>query len=532
MGRPFSGLSISALLLAAIGGLAACGGGGGGSPEASGVIPAATATPCPAGFSGSAGNCSQFQTDNSFTPVATATTAPLPAVGGFGGTIEVPPAGAAGPVQVTVSTSNPGITTLDRRHRAIAFKRADGAQANTPLLYITLSAGASPVTFQGFPGFALTLPASSGSGPFYLAELENARNGSGTWTTIAGPTASSGSSVKMLPSLPSLSIAANESIYFVLYTGAAVPSSSPQSSASPQPPVTASPSASPAVTSSPSSTTTPGATPTPISTSSSSPPPVASPTGSPTLAPTASPTSTASPTPFPTASPSPTPTPGSGSASTPKTLSIHGLPSGTSGTTINFAAGTFSLGVLNSSGAQITGSFANAVTVTSSDTTGVVQLSVNGSAAARSVSVTSGSDLIALIYNGNTIGAVTISASSTAASTASAIFTPTIQPIAYSGPLSASNGTPEIDLYAPSGQGTGSTFDFSVSQPGYTGTYSVSVPSGCSNFANVVSNGGGSYTVNAIASPVAGSCTLTVSGYGTSTVSVKLTYASFGVILQ
>ncbi len=187
---------------------------------------------------------------------------------------------------------------------------------------------------------------------------------------------------------------------------------------------------------------------------------------------------------------------------------------------------------MNSSGAAIAGSFANAVTVSSSDTTGVVQLSVNGGVAARSVSVTSGSDLIALIYNGSTIGPVTISATAATASTASAIFTPAIQSIQYSGPSNASNGTPEIDLYAPSGQGTGSTFDFSVSQPGYTGTYSLGIPSACNNFASIINNGSGSYTVNSIASPVAGTCTFTVTGYGTSTVSVKLTYSSFGVILQ
>jgi hypothetical protein len=43
-------------------------------------------------FCGNAGSCTQVESDNSFTPLSTGTTAPLPPVGGYSGMIDVAPA--------------------------------------------------------------------------------------------------------------------------------------------------------------------------------------------------------------------------------------------------------------------------------------------------------------------------------------------------------------------------------------------------------------------------------------------------------
>ena len=151
------------------------------------------------------------------------------------------------------------------------------------------------------------------------------------------------------------------------------------------------------------------------------------------------------------------------------------------------------------------------------------------------MTLTSGSQaaLLALTYSGAATTAVKITASALNATSNSITLTPPIPSIVYSGPTLA--GNPEIDLYAPYGQGTGSSFSFSATQAGYTGSFGNNVTitgaSNCSTFATISPTAGTSFTVTAINAPAAGSCTITLNAFST-TLSVKITYTSFGVTLQ
>ncbi|HTX59793.1 MAG TPA: hypothetical protein VMH02_08935 [Verrucomicrobiae bacterium] len=107
-------------------------------------------------------------------------------------------------------------------------------------------------------------------------------------------------------------------------------------------------------------------------------------------------------------------------------------------------------------------------------------------------------------------------------------FTPTSASIVYSGNVNGS-GNPEIDLYAPLGGGTGSQFTFTATQAGYSGI--TETTSGCSNIA-AVTQSGSTFTVTAVASPVAGTCSLTLHGFNGSTQAVIITYTSFGPVLE
>ncbi|MGB6986186.1 MAG: hypothetical protein WBD74_09470 [Candidatus Aquilonibacter sp.] len=526
--------SFSVLIGAGV--FAACGGGGGGSPGAPGaIIPPASPTPCPAGYQGPPPNCTQVSSlPGQFTPKAVPSATALPAFAGYGGTIFIPAANPASPVQMTLGSGNLSGVTFSLAKRATAARVADSG-TNTALLYITLVPSPGPVTFTGhpgFPGFQITLPAngSAGDGPFYLAQLQ-----SGVWTTVAGPATSSGGAVTLQPNLPILSLP--PTAYFVLYTGGVVPSTAPTGSPGGQPTSSASTGPTPTSSGNPTNSSSPGSTPTPVSSGpTASPRP--SPSTSATIPPTTTPSATASPTAQPTAAPTATPTPISGSQSVPETLGISGLPSNApAGTPISFAQAIFTLSVLNSSSTQITGTFANPVTVTSSDATGAVTLSVNGGTVARSVQVGAGSQLIGIVYTGAAVNPATITASaSTVTTNATASFAPAIQPIAYAPPSNLPSTCSSICLYAPQGQGAGSTYSFTATQAGYTESpynksLSLSGQSGCSSFATVTQTGT-TFNVNAIASPSPGSCTIVIGGFGTTTLSVTITYSTFGVTLQ
>jgi hypothetical protein len=218
----------------------------------------------------------------------------------------------------------------------------------------------------------------------------------------------------------------------------------------------------------------------------------------------------------------------------PKTFTIAGIPGGAAGTPFASPA-TLTLTVKDADGNPITGSYANPVTVTDSDTSSLTQgtsLSVNGGPAATSVTVNTSSDTLTLNYGGLAIAPAAVKANASGATAQTATFTPTLSPIVYTGPL---NGpTPEIDLYATSGTGASGTF--SVSEAGLTNTpYNktlTATPSGsCATIGNLSATVGTSFAATAVSSPTAGSCSISVTdGLGQSK-SVTLTYTTshFGV---
>jgi len=209
------------------------------------------------------------------------------------------------------------------------------------------------------------------------------------------------------------------------------------------------------------------------------------------------------------------------------------IPSGSAGTALSNQIVNFK--AFTSSNTQITGSFANTVTVTSSDSSTL--LSVNGGAASQSVTLTSGTQQLFINYTGLAVNPVTIEATASGATTLDQSFSPTLSAIAYSGPTVSSN--PEIDLYATNG--TGSQFTFTASQLGWTGTTygntliaTIPKTGTCSNFATITqpsSTSSSTYTVTAIASPTVGTCTIGLGGFN-SNITVTITYSTFGVILH
>jgi hypothetical protein len=187
----------------------------------------------------------------------------------------------------------------------------------------------------------------------------------------------------------------------------------------------------------------------------------------------------------------------------------------------------------DSTGAQISGAFNNSVTVTTADPS--TTLSVNGGAASQSVTLTSGTQQLFLNYSGIAVNPVQLEATASGATTLDQNFSPSLSSVAYSGPEVSSN--PEIDLYATSG--TGSSFTFTASQLGWTGTtygqtLIATVPSACNSFATVTqpsSTASSTYTVTVIGSPTVGSCTMSLGGFQSS-INIKITYSTFGVILH
>jgi hypothetical protein len=134
------------------------------------------------------------------------------------------------------------------------------------------------------------------------------------------------------------------------------------------------------------------------------------------------------------------------------------------------------------------------------------------------------------------VNPVTITASATTVTTsATATFSPVIQGIAYTPPANVPSTCTDICLYAPAGGGAGSTYTFTAVQAGYTGSYgntlSLSGVSTCSSFATVIQSGT-TFTVNSIASPTPGRCNIVIGGFGSTTLTVTLSYTTFGVTLQ
>ncbi|MHB8153339.1 MAG: hypothetical protein ACYDGW_06720 [Vulcanimicrobiaceae bacterium] len=225
----------------------------------------------------------------------------------------------------------------------------------------------------------------------------------------------------------------------------------------------------------------------------------------------------------------------------PKSFTFGTVPSGTAGTAFGSGGVALPLTVKDADNNTITGVYNTAVTVTDSDTSSLTNasgLAVSGGSAASSVSVPSEAvdATLKLTYGGQAILPATLTASAAGATTATATFTPTRQPIVYTGPTNGS-GNPEIDLYATSG--TGSSAGFTATEVGWTNApYSQAITateaSACSSIATTAATSGSAFTTTVAASPAAGTCTLTltdVSG-GSTPVPVTLTYTSSGFGVQ
>lgn len=179
--------------------LTACAGGGGSSSPGAGVLP----TQPPA-------------TTNSATIAlqAQATSVPLPPIGSYTGMMSMPP--GSGTLTVTSMMQPPaGIPT---------------PTGFTPMMYVTFTASAGPVSISQTPGFNMDMMSSGmmGSSSYYMAQYMN-----GSWSTVEGPAMMSGATMMMNSSTMPVSLQPGQQICFAYYSGAPVGSASPSPSAMP-----------------------------------------------------------------------------------------------------------------------------------------------------------------------------------------------------------------------------------------------------------------------------------------------------------
>jgi hypothetical protein len=210
----------------------------------------------------------------------------------------------------------------------------------------------------------------------------------------------------------------------------------------------------------------------------------------------------------------------------PASLTISGVPSGAADA--GFPPTAFNVTVKDADGNTITGTYARAVSLTDTDTTGATTISTTGTDTPPAAKLLSSSDSAKLAYTGLAIATATLTASATGATGGIATFTPTLNPIVYTGP--ENGATPEIDLYATSGVGSSGTF--TAQEAGWTDapylkSITQSEAAGCSSIATTSPASGTSFTTSVAGSPSPGTCTLTLSDFTRGqTQSVTLTYTA------
>ncbi len=210
----------------------------------------------------------------------------------------------------------------------------------------------------------------------------------------------------------------------------------------------------------------------------------------------------------------------------PFSIVILGVPT-------NFQAGTtnqstpLNVVVADHSGETITGTYANPVVINQPDSPTLFGVAITGTNTAcgilQCVTMTGSSDALTFFYDGRAENPVTLTSSATGVSgsnAGTATFTPVLQPIVWAGgPTSAAPGNPiGIDLYTAAPGPVGWDGFESYAEHGYTDgpwyqTLTQTGAAACSTFATVqiIPNDGLTiFQADAIASPVAGLCTLTV----------------------
>jgi hypothetical protein len=212
----------------------------------------------------------------------------------------------------------------------------------------------------------------------------------------------------------------------------------------------------------------------------------------------------------------------------PAAATIAGVPSLPSGTA---TSAPLTVTVSDADANTISGTYAVPITVSTNDTAGIFgqQLAVNGGTPAPSVTVTKSTDVVTLAYGGLTESPKTLAASRPGPVTiGTAAVATTNAPIVYNGPLNGT--TPEIDLYAPTGVGSSGTLG--LTQTGFTNApfamaYSAVPNAACASIATVSPSAGTTFTVTALAAPVAGSCSISfVNQVSGQSQAVVVTYTS------
>lgn len=231
----------------------------------------------------------------------------------------------------------------------------------------------------------------------------------------------------------------------------------------------------------------------------------------------------------------------------PAEFQLHStMPSGTGGTA--FAATALPIDVLDADGDVITGTYSTPVTIDDPDATSLTAcsgscgsaLQLGSGSASKSVVLNDDTDSgnVKISYGGMDIVPAALTASIGAGpltASGGVTFSPAVGSISYTGPLNSSS-LPELDLYAPLDGGTGSTGTFIDSQSGWTESpydQTIGENDTCNSGGNAIAtygqttgNNGTAWTGTAVASPVAGTCTATLTGGAGATLAVTTTYTS------
>lgn len=217
-----------------------------------------------------------------------------------------------------------------------------------------------------------------------------------------------------------------------------------------------------------------------------------------------------------------------------ESVTLNGVPAAVTVTPPSATAGTvfaspqnISVTVKDGDGNTIMGTYANPLTLTDSDTSGATSIATSGNDNPPAGQLLSSSDTATIAYTGLAIAPVTITVRANAA-TGTASFAPALQPIlvtTYASPAPNPNFI-GVDLRPGSTTGT-----FTASEVGWTNApFNKSLAltaSGCAPIASVAPASGTSFTATVSATPVAGTCTATLSDGNGQSQPVTLAYTAF-----
>jgi len=197
--------------------LTACGGGGGALPSPQNT-PVASPTAPPPPSSGAA----------QYTVQTVPTSIPLPSVGGFAGTLNLPaaaplpspsPLGSGlGEVTVSVSAAPPsGVPIVQSGIRSAMLRIKSATGVDTAILYITLTF-TQPLQLVAVPGFTLVAPASNSyAGENVYLGLYEPQSGS-QWSPVADPATIGGATASLnITNSGAITVAAEQPITFAVF---------------------------------------------------------------------------------------------------------------------------------------------------------------------------------------------------------------------------------------------------------------------------------------------------------------------------
>ncbi|HTU81198.1 MAG TPA: hypothetical protein VMF61_03660 [Candidatus Acidoferrales bacterium] len=235
-------------------------------------------------------------------------------------------------------------------------------------------------------------------------------------------------------------------------------------------------------------------------------------------------------------------------------LAWGAVPHATAGTAFPAAGKPLTVVAENAAGKKIVGSYASPISVKDSDASGATSLTIDGKSS--SGGLTSSSEKLELHYTGLAVGPVTLTISARGAKAKQTTFVPELSAIVYSGPTaSPAPHPPEIDLYSNVPGTSGFSGSFTATQAGWTAAafdrafrYAFAGIAGKSDdcpggshpaFAVTPASGkpGTGFTVAASTAlqhasnpaPYAGECAMILTGGGSETLTIVLTYTTSSV---